>query len=163
MAVLKCFCTHVRVCFYVCVCTCMCKCVYMNIYIICIYACILYVPTCTYTYTCLNIFTCVYLQNEHIRLPAKLLDYFLQSNKSNINQSTVHETHNSWYRTQSCRGFFGPRSGSTRVPFAQQYRYWPLNDLSIRNSYVRIVYVYYLCCWAKGARVEPERGPKIVS
>jgi len=24
---------------------------------------------------------------EHIKLPAKLLDYFLQSNKSNINQS----------------------------------------------------------------------------
>ena len=64
-------------------------------YILCIYACILYVPTYTYIYTCLDIFTCVYLQNEHIKLPVKLLDYFLRINKRNINQSAVHETHNS--------------------------------------------------------------------
>jgi len=29
---------------------------------------------------------------EHIELPAKLLDYFLRSNKSNINQDTTSES-----------------------------------------------------------------------
>ena len=33
------------------------------------------------------IFTNLKKKIEHIELPAKLLDYFLQSNKSNINQS----------------------------------------------------------------------------
>jgi len=29
---------------------------------------------------------CACIYSEHIKLPAKLLDYFLKSNKSNINQ-----------------------------------------------------------------------------
>ena len=35
------------------------------------------------------IFTNLKKRFEHIELPAKLLDYFLQSNKSNINKSIV--------------------------------------------------------------------------
>jgi len=34
-----------------------------------------------------SIFTNLKKRFEHIKLPAKLLDYFLRSNKSNINQS----------------------------------------------------------------------------
>jgi len=32
----------------------------------------------------------MYLDHEHIELPAKLLDYFLRSNKSNINERELH-------------------------------------------------------------------------
>jgi len=37
------------------------------------------------------IFTSLKERFQHIELPAKLLDYFLQSNKSNINQPTTHQ------------------------------------------------------------------------
>ena len=51
---------------------------------VCVYACV-YVCVCVCTcidlvYICVDICWC-------IELPAKLLDYFLRSNKSNINQS----------------------------------------------------------------------------
>jgi len=36
------------------------------------------------------IFTNLKTRFEHMELPAKLLDYFLRSNKSNINQSCIH-------------------------------------------------------------------------
>jgi len=38
------------------------------------------------------IFTNLKKRFEHIELPAKLLDYFLRSNKSNINQFQLFET-----------------------------------------------------------------------
>jgi len=39
------------------------------------------------------IFTNLKNRFEHIELPAKLVDYFLRSNKSNINQSIGQTTH----------------------------------------------------------------------
>jgi len=39
------------------------------------------------------IFTNLQKRFEHIELPAKLLDYFLLSNKSNINQSRICKIH----------------------------------------------------------------------
>ena len=62
------------------------------------YTCI-YIHTYMYTYTCIHVYTyihisiCihiyvyVYVYIEQIELQAKLLNYFLGSNKSNINQS----------------------------------------------------------------------------
>ena len=37
-----------------------------------------------------NIFMNLKKRFEHLELPAKLLDYFLRSNKSNINQGSWH-------------------------------------------------------------------------
>jgi len=34
---------------------------------------------------------------EHIELPAKLLDYFLRSNKSNINQINIDMAYTHWH------------------------------------------------------------------
>jgi len=41
---------------------------------------------------------------EHIKLPAKLLDYFLRSNKSNINQSLQNAAHGDSSTDKSCDG-----------------------------------------------------------
>jgi len=38
---------------------------------------------------------------EHTKLPAKLLDYFLRSNKSNINQLTSYQSPHQWGNSQS--------------------------------------------------------------
>jgi len=43
--------------------------------------------TRTHTHTHTHVFTNLKKRFEHIELPAKLLDYFLRSNKSNVNQS----------------------------------------------------------------------------
>jgi len=62
-------CVCVCACVFACVCVCLCGCVY------------------TYVYG--SVCACVYgsIMFERIELSARLLDYFLRSNKSNINQS----------------------------------------------------------------------------
>ena len=61
--------------------------IYVHTYIhICKYTCIhIYI----YIYIC--IYTCVYIVHMHIELQAKLLNYFLGSNKSNIIHSPCSE------------------------------------------------------------------------
>jgi len=58
VCVYKCMCVCVRTCIYICMCMCVCICI------------------------CMRLYTGV----EQIELQAKLLNYFLGSNKSNINQ-----------------------------------------------------------------------------
>jgi len=82
-------CVHVVECVFVYfyaflslyMCVCVCVCVFVCV---CVYLC-----GCVYTYVCGSVCACVYgsIVCECIELSAKLLDYFLRSNKSNINQS----------------------------------------------------------------------------
>jgi len=52
----------------------------------CVCVCCMCIRMCVCMCVCVLIFTNLKKRFEHIELPAKLLDYFLRSNNSNINQ-----------------------------------------------------------------------------
>ena len=84
------------------------------------------------------IFTNLKKEFEHIVLPAKLLDYFLRSNKCNINQSfpRSHWIDQTWKRRQKIsESYIKVGLGISRTNADSQWN-------PVYNAFHR-----YFCCW----------------